>query len=76
MSTYSPTLNIRLRATGELFPERFTNSWGTQINDELRVIDAVISQVCTPEQIEQIRAELEKYKAAKARCGVPEGMIL
>ena len=76
MPTYTPSLGIRQRSVGELFPPRFSNTWGYQINEELGVIDAAVGAVCTPAQIAEIKAELARYRENKARCGVSEGMIL
>ena len=55
-------LGLRINIIGEPFREDLTNTWGHVMNDELELIDAAIGQVCSHEQIKQIRDILHADK--------------
>ena len=58
MDSITKTLALRLREIGSVLPRNMTNNWGEQINREIEQLDAAIGEVCSPEQIESIRAKL------------------
>lgn len=53
-------LGLRLRGVGSILPPKYLNTWVGALNLELVCIDAAIGEVCTPEQVEQIKAKLSQ----------------
>lgn len=62
--TYTSFLRMRIKEPGSLFTQREQesgvdiNNWATALNRDLENIDAVIGEVCSPDQIAAIREKL------------------
>lgn len=59
--TVTPSMAFRLREVGSLLPRRLTNTWGSDLNRELQVLDAAIGSICTPDQIEALRRAVKSH---------------
>lgn len=58
VTTPTRFLGILQREVGSLLPRKLENCWGHVLNEELEAIDTAVAEVCTPDQLAEIRLKL------------------